>query len=486
MWLRASSGWTHTLSSSVAQVVRQSRNLLFAIRPIWLMLVLGIAIRAALMPITLNGDLVGFARTSASELYGQGPYAYSSIYPPFWSFYLNVLGRFVTVITPSPTWFSTSSQLRQLWDDSYGLSPLHVVSLTYVIAEKSSLVPFDVAAGLLLYDLAIRFTGDRKAGRLAFGLWFLNPLVIAVSAIHGAFDVIPTLFVLLALFLEFEKRYLFAGTAIAMGALFKIYPILFAPLLLAMTWKGCRAAECDRRRALGLQLVGTLTPVAVFLAPGLLSQFLSSSTLGVQTGQQGYAGFGFWGFFSLPGLAQAGMVLGASLYSFVAVLSSAVLISVLVALRHVSNQHLNSIRDTAWVQAAFLIVVSAYLIPVVNQPQYTVWVLPFVLLLGLRDRLFKGAYVAFSLLPTAFYLILLGGPLLYFLPLWYNYHLIGFEAYSSTVAYWVGPGRMYMPLALAPFSAVLTVCVFVATQEFLGRRGKPRPADPSNVPTTEG
>ncbi len=465
------SAWFRALRDAAAGLPGRFGGLWALVRFLRWILVIGLLLRLVLIPVSLDPDLVGFAQTSASELYGQGPYAYASIYPPFWSFYLDVVGHIASWFVPGPQWLTTSSQTRALWSGTFGLASSSTVDPVYMIVEKLSLLPFDVVSGLLLYLLAFRFTRSPDSARLAFAFWFLNPLVILVSAVHGTLDVIPTACVLAAFLLLFERRFTVCGMAIATGTLFKIYPILFAPLLLAMAWRDASTKSAPRYGGPGRLLIGmAAVPALTFLAPGLLGEFLQYSTIAVRTGQQAYGLFGFWGWFAIPGPSVVGAALSGSSYAFVGLLAVALITSVLVSLRLVSVRSI-SIRDPGWVHAGFFIACAAYLLPVVVQAQYVVWSIPFVLLLGLQDRVFKRAYVLLSALPSVFYVLLLGGPLFLFLPLWYQFHVVSFADCYNSITYWAGPGRAFEPLASVPFSVILTIAIYLAGRTFFGHRG---------------
>jgi len=445
------------------------------IRRVWPALVIGVAARLILAPISLNTDLIVFAQTSASMLYGQGPYSHPTVYPPFWVFYLNAVGRATALIVPGPQWFSSTTQLQTVYLTSFNVTPEYALSTAYVVIEKSSLMLFDLATAFLLYHIAVRTTGKTAAGVGVFALWFLNPYVIILSSVHGTYDVVPTFCVVAAIVLALEGRPLVSGVALASGALVGVFPIFFAPLLFAMIWKALRAAGSKPWQPLLRFVAGMAVPVlALLAAPGLLSTYIWSAIVGPSRGQASYRGFGFWGFFSIPGLQGADHWLSnlPGTCSTVAFVVAAFAIALVVAARFLRTDGSESLGSRPWVLAAAATTMGAFLIPQVFQPQYVVWVLPFVALLTLGKRSFKVVYVLLSAVPVIFYFVL-GGPLLNFLPLWYEYHLVSLAAVQSSIGYWVGIQNVTFPAMFIPAFLITATLAFLTFRELFWRRVPP-------------
>jgi hypothetical protein len=113
-----------------------------------------------------------------------------------------------------------------------------VASPIFNLAFKTLLFGFDVATGLLIYSIVSRLTGDNKRATIAFVLWFLNPLVIYESAIHGATDTIIGFVVLSTISLVLAGRPFWAGVAWVIGILVKLSPLalgLELVLMIALT-----------------------------------------------------------------------------------------------------------------------------------------------------------------------------------------------------------------------------------------------------------
>ncbi|MGA8303733.1 MAG: glycosyltransferase family 87 protein [Thermoplasmata archaeon] len=446
------------------------------VRSVLPVLLIGVAIRLVLIPISLNTDLVTFAQTSAAMVYGQGPYSHPTVYPPFMIFYLNVVGRVTSVFTPPTAWFTTNSQLQGLFMVSSALAPTYELNLTYVWVEKLSLVVFDVAAGFVIYHLALRTTGKPATAVWAFAAWFLNPLVILLSSVHGSYDVLPTFCVLAAFVLAFDRRPFFSGLAIAVGALIGVFPFLFVPMLGAISWK--QAPPGKSLWAAGGVIGGVAVPVvAVVAVPGLLSEFVQSALVGPSRAGGVYQGFGFWGFFSVPGIHSADqwisafggtttVIVGAGLAVAIAVIAAAVL------LRAPRGEVTQPAR---WLPWATLVSVGAFLIPQVVQPQYMIWCLPFLILLVPEGRRYLAIFLVVSVGPALYYFTL-GGPLLNFLPLWYDFHVVPYQLYLSSINAWVQVQNVTFPLEFVPVSTAF-VCLVVLLVLKLRAPADPAPTD---------
>lgn len=423
-----------------------------AVRRVWPALVAGIAIRLILIPISLNTDLTVFAQTSAAMVYGLGPYAHPTVYPPFWVFYLNAVGRATALFVPGPQWFTSSAQIQTLYVTSSTLTPQYALTTTYVVIEKGSLLLFDLATAFLLYYVGVRQTGRTSTGVYLFAIWFLNPFVIILSSVHGSYDGVPTFCALASLVLALDRRPLVSGVAFSAGALIGVFPIFLLPLLVSVTWKSYRTTDFRPWRPL-LRFIGGAASLSVpiLVVPGLLSTYLSYAEVGPSRGAGLYQGFGFWGFLSIPDLKTVDVWLSnlPGIWTVTAFAFVAVLIAVMVATHFVRTRNVTGLDTRLWVLSAVATILGSFLIPEVFQPQYVVWILPFVALLTVGNRSFATLYALLSAIPAIFYFVL-AGPFLNFLPLWYNYHLVNFETVKASLTYWVGIQPTTFPVMFVP------------------------------------
>ena len=88
-------------------------------------------------------------------------------------------------------------------------------------------------------------------------------------------------------------------------------------------------------------------------------------------------------------------------------------------------------RGTLW--TVILLISAAYLPATVLQPQYLLWILPWIILLVLRFREGWGAFLVLSTVPVILYLLGVGGPA-YFL--------------ASTALFWGSPSLQWISVQM--------------------------------------
>lgn len=93
---------------------------------------------------------------------------------------------------------------------------------------KLSYLIFDIALGVILSKLV-----DKEKAVSAFAIWLFNPVSIYATYMMGQFDIIPTFFSMLAIYLAFKNKLNWSALALGSGIAFKLYPVfLVVPLIL--------------------------------------------------------------------------------------------------------------------------------------------------------------------------------------------------------------------------------------------------------------
>ena len=169
---------------------------------IWIILIIGILIRVFLSFSTTHPDIQSL--NAAGKVVAQGHvldlYDYSS-------------EAVVFNYPPSIYWFF--GILNFLFGDS-----LELLKLSYLI--------FDIFLGFLLLKLI-----DPRKAAIAFGLWIFNPISLYATYMMGQFDIIPTFFTVVSLYLATKNKLKLAALALGFGVAFKLYPIfLCLPLII--------------------------------------------------------------------------------------------------------------------------------------------------------------------------------------------------------------------------------------------------------------
>lgn len=176
-------------------------------RNLWITLIAGIILRIVLSSVTFHPDMLAFKL--GGEVIASGKildlYDYSNKdiailnYPPpiywFHGIFNFLLSRFLDI----------------------GL----LVKLPYLV--------FDLLIGFLLFKLF----NQKKEALLAFAIWMFNPVSIYATYMMGQFDIIPTFFTVLSVYLAAKGKLAQAALVLGFGIAFKIYPVfLLMPLLI--------------------------------------------------------------------------------------------------------------------------------------------------------------------------------------------------------------------------------------------------------------
>ncbi len=409
-------------------------------------LVAGILVRLALAPLTSwTDDVYPFYRVITDMAGGLDPYQSSFYtYPPLFAYTLfplfTLLGLFLNpesyaAFVPSmgPTAELTSMLVTT------------VTAPIFNLVLKLPLIGADLGVALLIRRWASDVYGQ-KHGRTALVLWFLNPLVIWVTAVQGQFDVIPVFFTLASGYLILRRRFLFGGISLGIAVLFKLFPFfLVVPFLFLILGVKRRGSESGARRGLPLQPLSFVLGLSLSLAalgiPLLLTRFIDVVLL--RRSQFAPAG-GFSPLFILhldiwEGLPGAEGILAAlpqvaSPYFLVVPIVASMLTGIVLWRRASTLTRWPSV-ETLCVLSVVSMVALYSVLGLVN-PQHLLWILPFLILVSPRWRSLGRLVVVISLAGLA-YLFSLQGPAVFFYPLAVFTPLLNVESLDVQVrAYW--------------------------------------------------
>ena len=211
-------------------------------RPVVKILIIGLVIRIILMPLlTFGYDFTHWALTIQNIQAGHGLYGVDGYwYTPVWGYVLGGMSALLNLLGVV--------DYGQLFDAALPIEGFEwfaytatLTTLPFNFIVKIPLVITDVIIGYLIYKMIKEKTGDEKKATYGFALWFLCPLVIYTSAVHGMFDSISVLFMVLSVYALYKGHDFFAGASLAVAILTKMFPayILFALIAyLAMKHKG--------------------------------------------------------------------------------------------------------------------------------------------------------------------------------------------------------------------------------------------------------
>lgn len=208
------------------------------LRKIWLVAILGLAVRLLLMPITLHSDLwaVSFseylfsfkgviniydylADLPKTSLINQNYGANFFTYPPLAYFTFGVFGLILKPFFNHNFFGSLVENLPVVLGDSRLYWHLFLTKLPYLF--------FDFGILWLLMNMF----NEEKKKVLAVILWIFNPLALYTSYMVGQFDIIPVFFTILSLYLVKKNRWGWAVFSLGIGGAYKMFPLFFVPFV---------------------------------------------------------------------------------------------------------------------------------------------------------------------------------------------------------------------------------------------------------------
>lgn len=170
---------------------------------LWIILIIGIAIRIFL--------------------------SFATFHPDVQAFYLG--GKVVS-----------SGNILNLYDYSSKDAVFNYPPLIYWFHGVFSLLPFSnygfVKLPYLIFDILVvlillKLFSTQNSRRLAVILWMFNPISLYATYMMGQFDIIPTFFTFLSFYLISKNELNLAALALGGGIAFKLYPVfLFIPLII--------------------------------------------------------------------------------------------------------------------------------------------------------------------------------------------------------------------------------------------------------------
>ncbi|HSP65988.1 MAG TPA: glycosyltransferase 87 family protein [Candidatus Deferrimicrobium sp.] len=199
-------------------VTPRARRRLRRLGPVGGVLVIGLAVRAVLVPITHGADFTVWDLASRATLDGVNVYAHHPAYSggPYSYFPL-----FLYIELPMQ-WLA-----------------LHT-GMTFTVLGKLPIVAADLGATLLIVGELSRQQASERAQAIAAALFFLNPLVLYNGAFYGRFDSVALAFLMLVVSLRHAKPavgWRFA-LAYALAVAAKTFPVFLLPWLLRLERRG--------------------------------------------------------------------------------------------------------------------------------------------------------------------------------------------------------------------------------------------------------
>ncbi len=201
--------------------------------PILIVLITGLTIRFALIPFTFNPDPQYWATfmeiiNGNNSLYDTAGYTYT----PIWGYFLSSLAFISSLFGITHYASIIPTFIPYLNTDPLFLDFITTIEFNTML--KISLIVVDIIVAVLIYQLVDDTLNNKIKAAMAAALWFLCPITIIDSSIHGMFDNISAMFIVLTFIFLYKRKYTTAGFVFAFSVFTKYFPIFFIFMLLAI------------------------------------------------------------------------------------------------------------------------------------------------------------------------------------------------------------------------------------------------------------
>ncbi len=203
--------------------------------PFLLVIAIGLIIRLILLPLTFNMDsyywtVVVDILNSNNGLYDTCGYSYT----PIWGYFLSIVSFFGSFLGVTNYSSIVPTFIPYINSDA---TTEFITTFEFNTMLKISLIIIDVIVAFLIYHLLQDVLNDKIKAATGSALWFLCPITIMESSIHGMFDNISALFLVLTFIFVYGRKYFASGFVFAFAILTKYFPIFFIFILIAIIMK---------------------------------------------------------------------------------------------------------------------------------------------------------------------------------------------------------------------------------------------------------
>lgn len=410
--------------------------------PLFWFVLIGLVLRFSIAPFTAHaGDISIWFRRSMSVMYGTNPYDSISEYPPLWLYSIGGILRLSIVFVDPRLFYSSLPVVVGPPDSPIGIVTSPIFNLLY----KTPLIISDTLTGLILYKFMKKHTNGVTAKR-GFILWFFNPLVIWVSSIHGQIDVLSTMMTLTACISAIEKKYFFAGIALAMAILFKLYPLVLLPLYVMYALRNADANLIKRRGFYSMLILGlgVLVGAASFVTLPLITnpKFLEYQTGRQSSPEPSFGGINIWFMTNHPQGSVVVNFLKQFPYFFSNLPILVFIFASLVCIATPFSKYTYKGFVSWHVVFLALVLFLGAASPAITNPQWLVWLIPFLILEWRPSILYNLSFHLYWISAIAF-VISLTGITYFFYPLTVHTPLLSADfIQTSTMEYYLLPGYL--------------------------------------------
>lgn len=435
-------------------------------------LAIGLSARFAIAPYTSwSNDAAVWFHTGLAGFYGVDLYGRPGFsYPPLWGYCLQILGAAIHLIGVDSAFFGLSNPDFQSASSATNDFSVIVTSPMFNVLFKAVLFGFDLLTAIIVFKLVVLLTGNARAARLAFIVWFLNPFVIYESAVEGAADTLVGFFVLATITLILRGRAFWGGAAWMTGILVKLSPIVLGLILILALVIHARDRK-ESWQVAAVQLVrfglGSILAAICILAPELVSGSISAMLLNIFHRTQGSIAIGGLSITGIRHLRQFSWLLPWAYQNSAFVVRASFIAQAAACIAWTAWALITMRRNIAFglLTGTVGILASLMLLAPISQPPYVIWWLPELIVVATLTH--RGYWQLFllSLAPLVFSLGVLG-PYAVLAPLATYTHLLPTSTVVESVIQWyTSPGKLWGPTLPDDFfaaAALTTVAALVS------------------------
>jgi Predicted integral membrane protein len=277
----------------------------FLRRPLVLIVLAGLAIRFALMPLlTYDYDMYHWAVIFENIKSGNNLYDLTGyFYTPVWGYMMGAIYAFSDLFLSVDSLGSTFTNMLPIEVLAHRFHIATITTVQFNMLMKVPLVICDIVVGYIIYKLILGRTQDRKKATYGFGLWFLCPIVIYMSAVQAMFDTISALLLLLTVFMLYKDKCFIAGALFSVAFLLKFFPVFCIFVLIGYVCVRHRDDGLIKRKVISMALGGLIMTVILML-PQIINGQMDDALLFI-TGRAS-ASDRYSSIFTLLGVAFAG------------------------------------------------------------------------------------------------------------------------------------------------------------------------------------
>lgn len=345
-------------------------------RPLLGWLGVGLAVRLALMPLTVSADLLAvYWRSHLIAHHGE---VFGGYLVNMGAHYLHALGLWLMgpLLPPAeevwthPWWWADMSALapqfqRAFAEAAHAHQTLFALKLPYLAA--------DLAAGLLL--LVLVGAARPALVRRAWIFWMLSPIGLYATYLFGRYEALAVVLVVAAVLLVERERPWWAALVLGLAITVRTYPLLLVPVFALVV----AAAAPSVRARVGRGVGWALAALAPFVAVMASNQVLAGTVGEVARLREAHTGQALFAF-TLPVDGTGDLLL------FVAF---AVLLYGLLAGRVLGWWAGPPRREELWI---WLLVLHAGMFALATvSAHYLMWLTPFVAIALARRPSWRGA-----------------------------------------------------------------------------------------------